>query len=204
MDPVSYLSTTTTTTACSSTPAACATDSLDLFELYFEKIHPSFPVLPHPLPLKLRSAPLGDAIQAVALLHTATTIELGQEYSTKAWEGMQARGTDDLVTAQTLLVLYKYYETIGEEARSVLESAQAILETLQQDDEWVCRLQWIVYLNQGSWRDPPLIRLPCVLRCEQEDQAKAIALLLENIQMACVYTSAMQSLATVDPWEVKN
>jgi hypothetical protein len=190
VDPASYLS-----TACSST----ATDSsLGLLEHYFEKIHPTFPVLPHPLPLRLRSPslPLGDAIKAVALLPH----DLAQEYSTKAWEGMQSRGIDDLITAQTLLVLSKYYETIDDEARrSMLASAQAILETLPQDDEWVCRLQWIIYLNQGSWRDPPLIRLPCVLKCEQEDQAKAIGLLLENIHMACVYSSAMQSLAG-DPW----
>jgi hypothetical protein len=195
VDPASYLS-----TACSST----ATDSsleVGLFEHYFKKIHPTFPVLPHPLSLKLRSSALGDAIKAVALLPSAHA--LAQEYSTKAWEGMQSRGIDDLVTAQTLLVLSKYYETIGEEASSrrsvLLASAQAILATLPQDDEWVCRLQWIIYLNQGAWRDPPLIRLPCVLRCEQDDQAKAIALLLENIHIACVYTSAMQSLAG-DPW----
>ncbi|KAI8335417.1 hypothetical protein BC941DRAFT_472069 [Chlamydoabsidia padenii] len=183
---------------------------VDLFQLYFDRVHPTFPVLPKHILTHRQHLPLclGYAIMAVALLYQ--TIDRAQEYNTKAWKCMQSRGTNDLVSVQTLLVLYKYHETLsGENIVSFLHSAQAILDHYiveEKDQEWACRLQWITYvqqLNHGvTWKESPLIRLPCLLPCELEDddQVKAISQLLETIHMTCVYTSAIQSLGAVDSW----
>ncbi|ORZ08297.1 hypothetical protein BCR42DRAFT_396704 [Absidia repens] len=154
--------------------------------------------------------------QPITPTSSSSISKLANGYYNKAWTIIQSRGTNDLVSAQTLLLLYKYHETIGEAKSSLLESIQTILGQHQQNvscfgsgvdngddnEEWICRIYWIVYLHQynattTTWKNPPMIRLPCLLPSEQHDneQEKTISQFLDSIHIACVYTSAMQNLA---------
>ncbi|KAI8337749.1 hypothetical protein BC941DRAFT_513584 [Chlamydoabsidia padenii] len=191
----------------------------NLFHLYFERIHHSFPVLS----LNLRhSAPscIKYAILALSSLyyydqHQPSTMNLSHEYYIKALTHLHARGINDLISAQTLLILYKYHETLGQPNEPFLEHASSVLEHYSrttvdaandyQDNEWLCRLLWIVYLCHfngssstlcSTWEDPPTIRLPCLLPSEQhdQDQVKAVSQLIDTIHTANIYTTAMQSL----------
>ncbi|CAO3596497.1 unnamed protein product [Absidia cylindrospora] len=211
---------------------------LDLLKNYFSQIHPCYPALPkrilkyqHDIPFCLRYAIMALSSlyyhqQPITPTSSSSISTLANDYYNKAWRIIQSRGINDLVSAQTLLLLYKYHETIGEVKTSLLESTQAILGQHQQNisffgsgdddngddnEEWICRLCWIVYLHQynaattTTWKNPPMIRLPCLLPSEQDDneQEKTISQFLDSIHVACVYTSAMQNLAVSaddEPW----
>jgi hypothetical protein len=189
----------------------------DLLHLYFERIHSSFPVLSldcrHSTPLCLHYA-----ILALSSLHYCSQEHhqpcmtgLSQSYYDKACTYLNSHGTNDIVSAQTLLILYKYHETLGQPHGQLLERTRWALDYVSrtrddhQDDEWLCRLRWIAYLcHFGSdtlnvtWEAPPLIRLPCLLSSEQhdQDQINTISQLIDTIHTANIYTSAMQSLCT--------
>lgn len=190
----------------------------DLFHLYFERIHPSFPVLSldcrHSTPLCLHYA-----ILALSSLHYYDQQQyqpymtgLSQRYYDKACKYLNSHGMNDIVSAQTLLILYKYHETLGQSHDQLLERTRWVLDYVSramddhQEDEWLCRLKWIAYLCHfgGSdtltvtWEDPPLIRLPSLLSSEQhdQDQINTISQLIDTIHTANIYTSAMQSLCT--------
>ncbi|ORZ08326.1 hypothetical protein BCR42DRAFT_495436 [Absidia repens] len=206
----------------------------DLFKIYLQHIHPLYPVFPasalnqpHTLPLCLQYA-----IMALSLLycqlHAPPSVHMAHDYYNKSSEALQLHLSSDIVTVQTLLILYKYHETTGTAVTHeyFLNSAQTILEQLatpsfmnhhdNEKKEWICRLQWIVFIHQfgkpstldGSWRDPPIIRMPCLLPSEQHDTIQIIAIskLLDAIHITNAYSSAIQSLciSVEDPWAQRN
>ncbi|CAO3596473.1 unnamed protein product [Absidia cylindrospora] len=110
----------------------------DLFKIYLQHIHPLYPVLsasilnrPHTLPLCLQYA-----IMALSLLyyqpHATSSIHIAHDYYNKSSAALQSHMSSDIFIVQTLLILYKYHETMGEDVTHefFLESAQTILEQL--------------------------------------------------------------------------
>lgn len=156
----------------------------DLFHIYFEHVHPFFPVLNRLYVLQSSEAlplSLQWSIMAIALHFTdnqyQNTHMLAATFHNHA--SLQLDTTPDLLTIQTLLLLYKYQEIITPVGTSLptialeyLKQAQTMLPEEQGSpwtttDEFLCRANWILFITVSlnnttdeRWRD-----LQCAAPC---------------------------------------
>ncbi|CAO3646481.1 unnamed protein product [Mucor hiemalis] len=145
----------------------------ELFDIYFNYVHPFFPVLDkyytlqslkfdnESLPLSLKWAVMSIVLSRFSNHHqdSSTIANLYHQHAIN-----QLQHLPNLVTVQTLLLLYKYQEMItpvgapiASTTISYLKEAQSILMELQKsqeqkgniwtvNDEFVCRSGWILFI----------------------------------------------------------
>lgn len=145
----------------------------ELFDIYFNYVHPFFPVLDkyytlqslkfdsESLPLSLKWAVMSIVLSRFSNYHqdSSTIANLYHQHAIN-----QLQHIPNLVTVQTLLLLYKYQEMISPVGVPIasttigyLKEAQSILMELQKsqeqkgniwtvNDEFICRSGWILFI----------------------------------------------------------
>ncbi|KAI9317474.1 hypothetical protein BX666DRAFT_2026755 [Dichotomocladium elegans] len=134
-----------------------------LYEEYFITVHPLYPVLDdfsgdiraavHAMPVHQRSSLLA----LVCNLIYPELVPLANLYAQTAESSLGAAAVD-LTSAQTLLLLYHYHETLAHSTPNEISSqsssrhgylkrASDILSLLSQDDCNVLRVRWLFYLH---------------------------------------------------------
>lgn len=145
----------------------------EIFDIYFSYVHPFFPVLDkyytlqslkfdtESLPLSLKWAVMSIVLSRFSNYHqdSSTIASLYHQHAIN-----QLQHIPNLVTVQTLLLLYKYQEMIAPVGAPIasttigyLKEAQSILMELQKsqeqkgniwtvNDEFICRSGWILFI----------------------------------------------------------
>lgn len=156
----------------STTSLPCYTEELEyeLFDCYFEYVHPFYPLLDKYSVLQAAhnnktalSQSFKAAIMALALHFTSHHDKsMATMYYQYALNHLNHYDEPSLSNMQTCLLLYKYQEVItpvgtplSSVALSHLKEALQILEQMQQNprsnwtiqDEFLCRAHWILYIN---------------------------------------------------------